>query len=131
MTIQRGRTPGPGGATYSDAVVIDLPGARWIYAAGQTARPHEVNGIADDVAGQTEACFEQLEAILGQWGATLADLVQITVYLIDLEQYPSYAAVRSRLLANAPPSSAAVGVASLIGGALVEIAGVAVTEPPS
>ena len=128
MTVGRGRTPGPGGATYSDAVVVDLPGARWIYVAGQTAR--QSNGIPADVAGQSEACFAQLEAILGEWGAVLADLVQITVYLTDLEQYPSYAAVRSRLLADAPPSSAAVGVASLLGGALVEISGVAVTEPP-
>jgi 2-iminobutanoate/2-iminopropanoate deaminase len=111
-------------------VVVDLPAARWIYVAGQTARPGEGNGIADDVAGQTETCFEQLESILGQWGAALADLVQITVYLTDLEQYQSYAAVRSRLLADAPPSSAAVGVESLLGGALVEIAGVAITEPP-
>ncbi len=93
-------------------------------------QPGRANGIPDDVAGQSEACFAQLESVLGEWGAVLADLVQITVYLTDLEQYPSYAAVRSRLLADAPPSSAAVGVASLLGGALVEISGVAVTEPP-
>jgi enamine deaminase RidA (YjgF/YER057c/UK114 family) len=130
VTVRRDRTPGPGGATYSDAVVVDLPGARWIYVAGQTPRPDEADEIPPDVGGQAEICFRQMESILGQWGAALADLVQITVYLTDLEQYPSYASVRSRVLAQAPPSSAAVGVASLLGGALVEIAGVAVTERP-
>jgi 2-iminobutanoate/2-iminopropanoate deaminase len=126
--VERARTPGPAGATYSDAVVVDLPGARWIYIAGQTARPTETDEVAADLGGQTETWLRQMGSILAQWGATLADLVQITVYLTDLDDYQSFASVRAHLLGQVPPASAAVGVASLLGGALVEIAGVAVVE---
>ena len=58
----------------------------------------------------------------------LADVVQITVFLTDLTRYEEFAAVRGRRFEAAPPSSAAVGVAALLGDALVEIVAVAVTE---
>jgi len=126
--VGRDRTPAPAGATYSDAVAVDLSGARWIYVAGQTARATGEEGIPLDVGGQTELCLRQIESLLARWDATLADLVQVTVYLTDLDDYASYASVRTRILSEAPPASAAVGVASLLGDALVEIAAVAVTD---
>ncbi len=39
VSLARHRTPAPGGASYSDAVVVEAGGARWIYVAGQTPRP--------------------------------------------------------------------------------------------
>jgi enamine deaminase RidA (YjgF/YER057c/UK114 family) len=49
----------------------------------------------------------------------------VTVYLVDLGSYAVFAAVRARRCGAEPPASAAVGVASLLGGALVEVAAVA------
>jgi len=125
--VERDRTPAPAGASYSDAVVIDTPGARWVYVAGQTPRAAGPDGVPKDLGGQAERCFEQIESILSRWGATLADLVQITVYLVNLDDYASFAEVRARLVGEMPPASAAVGVASLLDDSLVEIAAVAVT----
>jgi 2-iminobutanoate/2-iminopropanoate deaminase len=117
------RHPAPGGATYSQAVLVEAGGARWIYLAGQT--PGEP--VPPGLESQTEACFRQLEEVLGECGASLADVVQITVYLTDLSEYQRFAAVRGRIFGDEAPASAAVGVASLLGGVLVEIAAVAVT----
>jgi 2-iminobutanoate/2-iminopropanoate deaminase len=116
------RVPAPAGATYSDAVVVETGGARWIYTAGQTPREPVPAGLE----AQTEACFRQLGEVLSECRAGLADVVQITVYLTDLADYQVFAAVRGRVFGGAPPASAAVGVASLLGGVLVEIAAVAV-----
>jgi 2-iminobutanoate/2-iminopropanoate deaminase len=129
VSLARRRTPAPGGASYSDAVVVEAGGARWIYVAGQTPRPGAAGGdVPADLAGQSERCFAQIERILDGHGAALTDVVQLTTYLVDLADYGEFAAVRARRFGAGPPSSAAVGVASLLDGALVEIVALAVTE---
>jgi enamine deaminase RidA (YjgF/YER057c/UK114 family) len=129
MSLARHRTPAPGGASYADAVVVEAAGARWIYVAGQTPRPDEAGAVPADLGGQTERCFDQIARILRDHGATLADVVQVTSYLIDLERYAEFAGVRKRRLGDHLPASAAVGVASLLDGALVELVAVAVAAP--
>ncbi len=124
----RERLPAPGGATYSDAVNVDVGGRRVIYLAGQTPRERDGSPVPVDLAGQTERCFEQIEALLARYDATLHDVVQITTYLTDLSRYSEFAAVRGRVFGDLPPASAAVGVAELLGGALVEIVAVAVVD---
>ncbi len=128
MSLARHRTLAPGAASYSDAVVVEAGDARWIYVAGQTPRPDAATGeVPADLAGQSERCFAQIERILAAHGASLADVVQLTTYLVDLAEYGEFAAVRARRFGAEAPSSAAVGVASLLDGALVEIVAVAVT----
>jgi 2-iminobutanoate/2-iminopropanoate deaminase len=129
VSLARHRTPAPGRASYSDAVVVDLGGARWIYVAGQTPRPDVADGtVPRDLTGQAERCFDQIERILTEHGATLADVVALTTYLVSLDRYQEFAAVRARRFGDETPSSAAVGVAALLDGALVEVLAVAVTE---
>ena len=127
MSLELHRTPAAGGGSYSDAVVFDIADVRWIHVAGQTPRVAPPNPVPTDVGGQARLCFRQIESILAKWEATLADVVQITVYLTSLEDYASFASVRARLFEGQPPASAAVGVSSLLDDALVEIAAVAVT----
>ena len=127
----RQRIAAQSGATYSESVVVETSGARWIFVAGQTARERDGEPIPPHLEGQTERCFEQISELLQLCDAGLADIVQLTTYLTDLSEYGAFAAVRGRLLGDEPPASAAVGVASLIGGALVEIAAIAVADRPT
>ncbi|MBV8734016.1 MAG: RidA family protein [Solirubrobacterales bacterium] len=127
MSLQLHRTPAAGGGSYSDAVVVDIAGVRWIHVAGQTPQAAPPHPVPTDVSGQARLCFRQIESILAQWDASLTDVVQITVYLTSLEDYGSFASVRAGVFGSRPPASAAVGVASLLDDALVEIAAVAVT----
>jgi len=122
----RDRLPAPGGATYSDAVAVDIGRTRVVYLSGQTPSERDGSPVPADLAGQTERCFEQIEGLLARHGATLQDVVQITTYLADLTHYSEFARVRGRVFGDSPPASAAVGVAELLGGALVEIVAVAV-----
>jgi enamine deaminase RidA (YjgF/YER057c/UK114 family) len=128
MTLELHRSPAAGGGSYSDAVVVDNDGLRWIHVAGQTPRAARPEDVPSDLGGQAELCFGQIEAILALWAAGLKDVVQITVYLTSLKDYASFASVRARLFGDQPPASAAVGVSSLLDDALIEIAAVAVTR---
>ena len=56
--------------------------------------------IAPDVAGQTAQTFENLASALGLAGATLDQIVKMTVYLARKEDMDTYRAVRARYLKN-------------------------------
>jgi 2-iminobutanoate/2-iminopropanoate deaminase len=106
-------------------VAVEVTGVCWLHVAGQTPRPDAAGGVPADLGGQSERCFDQIERLLGEHGAVLSDVVQLTVYLTDLDRYAEFAAVRKRRFGDEPPASAAVGVASLLDGALVEVAATA------
>jgi enamine deaminase RidA (YjgF/YER057c/UK114 family) len=127
MSLELHRSPAASGGSYSDAVVIDSAGVRWIHVAGQTPRTASPDQVPRDVGGQAELCFRQIESLLAEWDARLVDVVQITVYLTSLGDYQSFASVRAKVFGDQPPTSAAVGVASLLDDALIEIAATAVT----
>ena len=120
------RVPHPKGASFSSAVIVEAGDARWIYVSGQTLRDEPGRPVPDDVGEQTDLCFRKIEAILGECGATMADVTQITVYLTDLSDYASVAEARARAFGKELPSSAAVGVSTLLGDSVVEISAVAV-----
>ncbi len=115
MTLER--TPGPAGASYSAGVAASGEG-KWIHVSGQIASH-------GDLAQQTAACFDQIDSVLQRHGGSLKDVVRITAYLTTLDEYSEYARVRGEKFGDALPASAAVQVAGLLQGALVEIDAVA------
>jgi 2-iminobutanoate/2-iminopropanoate deaminase len=105
------------GATYSAAVAAGGPG-RWVHVSGQIAPQ-------GTLAEQTSGCFDQIEAALGRLGGSLENVVRITAYLTSLDEYEEYSRVRGERFGAALPASAAVQVAGLLRGALVEVDAVA------
>ena len=43
--------------------------------------------VQKDIRAQTRAVIENIEVILAAAGATLADLIDVTVFLVDMEDY--------------------------------------------
>jgi len=111
------RIPGPDGSSFSAAVTAQGPG-RFIHVSGQLAP-----GL--DLAEQATGCFDRIQAILAEAGASLRDVVSIRAYLTSLDSYADYARVRRERFGDALPASAAVQVAGLLEGALVEVEAVA------
>jgi enamine deaminase RidA (YjgF/YER057c/UK114 family) len=105
--------------SFADAVAVSGPG-RWVHVAGQVGMDAEGN-VEGDLATQTHITFDHIERILGEAGASLADIVKITVYLTSLEEYGTFSAVRAERFGEVLPASAAVQVAGLLLGAAVEI----------
>ena len=69
--------------------------------------------------------MDNLAAVLRAAGGSLADLVQTTIYLVDLGDFGVVNEVYGSYFGEAPPSRATVQVAALPKGAALEIAGVA------
>ncbi len=84
---------------------------------------HEGGG--DDAAAQTRRCLENVAAVMQAAGGTLADVVQTTVYLQRMTDFPEMNRVYAGFFSPPEPARATVAVAALPKGALVEIAAVA------
>ena len=111
------RIPVTSGASYSKAVVVSGPG-RTVYVSGHLAR-------GNSMAEQTNGCIDQIEAALRAVGGSLQHVVRITAWLTRLDEYAEYSRVRGERFGEDLPASAAVQVAGLLQGALIEIDAVA------
>lgn len=98
-----------------------------VFISGQVASDSDGQLIGgSDAAGQTEAVFERLRAVLHECGADLDDLVSVTIFLTDMRDLAAVSAVRNRFLGDPPPASTLVEVSGLAEpGRLVEINGIA------
>jgi 2-iminobutanoate/2-iminopropanoate deaminase len=108
---------------YADAVVagdtLYVSGIVPVDAAGAV-----VGG--DDVVAQARQVFAIMERVLAAAGAKPADVVKITVYLLDVDDRPLINPVRQEFFASTRPASTLVEVSRLaIPGARLEIEAVA------
>ncbi|MEV0950845.1 RidA family protein [Promicromonospora sp. NPDC050249] len=104
--------------------------ARTLYCSGQTAMSADGRPEHDgDMAAQLELSLANLEAVLGEAGMSLTNLVRLNVYTTDVDLlFQHYGVLASRLgAAQVSPSTTMLGVTRLaIPGQLVELEGTAV-----
>lgn len=91
-------------AGYSRAVVD----GDWIFVAGTTGFNYEADTIAEDAGEQTEQCFRNIAAALGEAGATLDDVVRVRYYLSPDVAFEHVAPIWGRHFAGARPAATAV-----------------------
>lgn len=114
---------------YSPGMSVTLaPGTRLVFISGQVASDAAGEVVApDDAAAQAEFVFQRMAAVLAEAGGSLADLVNVTIYLTDIREFPQVSEVRNRRLGDARPASTLVEVSRLaVPGHRVEISGMAV-----
>jgi reactive intermediate/imine deaminase len=81
----------------------------------------------DDVVAQARQVFSNLGSVLAAGGATLADVVKVTVFLTDVDDRARINVVRQEAFGEARPASTLVEIAALaIPGARIEVEAVAV-----
>ncbi len=112
---------------YSQTVTVSGE-ARTIYVAGQVARDEEGNPVGiGDIEAQTAHVFRNIGLCLADAGATLRDLVKITIYTTDIRLMPRIDATRRQFLEGDLPVSTLVEVSKLAHPThLIEIDGIAV-----
>jgi reactive intermediate/imine deaminase len=103
--------------TYSQAVRCGAT----VYLAGQIGLDPATMQLVTGIEAQVVRVFENLKAVAAAAGGTLGDAVKLTVYLTDLEHFALVNRVMAGYFTEPYPARAAVGVASLPRGALVEI----------
>lgn len=119
-SIRTDRAPRPAGG-YSQGIVAG--GQVWV--AGQVGIDPETGEVAGpDVGLQTGQALANIASILAEAGATLADLVSVTVFLDTMDDFGEYDAVYRALVPDPKPARATVGAS--IGPFKVEIAATAI-----
>ena len=125
----------PAGLVVSPAfshVAIVPPGAMTIYVGGQNGVDPTGSVVSVDIAEQASRAIDNASIALEAAGATLADVVQWTVFIAaDGDLGAAYRAIAPRLGGTgAPPLVTAARVAGLgVPGALIEISAIAAVIP--
>jgi reactive intermediate/imine deaminase len=82
--------------------------------------------VSDDVAAQARQVFVNMKLVLDAAGASFADILKVTVYLLDVNDRSRINPVRQEFFGAARPASTLIGVSELaIPGMKVEIEAVA------
>ncbi len=109
---------------FSGAVAVTAHGVKTVYVAGQIAG-------GDSLAAQTAAVWERVAQRLDAAGASLADLVKATTYIVDFDpetDLPAYRTGREQALAlDDMPASTLLGIQALAAEQFrIEVDGIAV-----
>jgi len=102
--------------TYSQAVRV----GDTVYLSGQIGLDPERMQLVEGIDAQIVRVFDNLKAVAEASGGSLADVVKLNVFLTDLAHFATVNEVMGRYFSEPFPARAAVGVAALPRGALVE-----------
>jgi reactive intermediate/imine deaminase len=99
-----------------------------VYLSGQVALdPATGELVGGDFEHEARRAFENLKAVAQAADATLDDAVRVTIYLVDMAQFPVVNAVMAQYFREPYPARVTIGVAALPKGARVEVDCVLVT----
>ncbi|MBI1990412.1 MAG: RidA family protein [Betaproteobacteria bacterium] len=103
--------------TYSQAIRC----GETVYLSGQIGLDPATMQLVEGVDAQIHRVFQNLRAVAVAAGGSLDHAVKLTVYLTDLSHFARVNEIMATYFGQPHPARAAVGVASLPRGALIEI----------
>ena len=114
---------------YTDAVRF----GNLLFVSGIIAVDEHLNVVGgDDVVAQARCIFESMKKILAAAGATFADVLKVTVYLLDVNDRAKINPVRQEYFGATRPASTLIGVRELaIPGVKIEIEAVVGLRQPA
>lgn len=99
---------------WSPAIVVTQPG-KLVFLSGFTARDKSGAVVhKGDIGGQTRVVCENLKATVEAAGGTMKDIVSVTVFVRDINQFDAIHAVRREYFPSEPPASTMVEVTALV-----------------
>ena len=116
QTIQTDNAPAAVG-TYSQAIKV----GNTVYISGQLGLDPETMAGNEGFEAQAKQVFENIKAICEAAGGTINDVVKFNVSLTDLNDFAALNEVFVANLSEPYPARAAVQVAALPKGGVVEI----------
>ncbi len=114
----------PAVGPYSQAVVIEP--LKLVYTAGQIALdPATGQLIGGGIQAETRQVLQNLKAALEAAGSCLDNVVKMTVFLTDMNDFQAMNAIYQEFFKQNPPARSAVAVKALPRGAQVEMEAIA------
>ncbi len=103
--------------TYSQAIRC----GETVYLSGQIGLDPATMQLVEGIDAQIHRVFQNLQAVAAEAGCSLDHAVKVMVYLADLSHFARVNEIMSTYFKQPYPARAAVGVASLPRGSLIEI----------
>jgi len=92
-----------------------------IYIAGQGAHSHDSSEFPMDIETHTKKVMENVKALVTTGGGTMDSILQLTVFLANIDHYDGMNSVFKTYFPKGGPARTTVAVAALPGKSLVEI----------
>lgn len=99
-----------------------------IYVAGMVGFDEQQKVVEGGFEAQTVKAFENMKLSLEAAGASLKDVVKITVYLANMDDIGKFREIRAQYFNPPMPASTGIEVSKLLSGALIEIEAIAVVD---
>lgn len=106
--------------TYSQAIRV----GETVYLSGQIGLNPASMQMVEGIEAEIHQVFANLRAVAEAAGGSLDNIVKLNVYLTDLKHFARVNEIMAGYFQQPYPARAAVGVASLPRGALVEADGI-------
>jgi 2-iminobutanoate/2-iminopropanoate deaminase len=92
-----------------------------IYIAGIGAHSHNKAEFPKDITNHTKSVMESVKSVIETGGGTMDSVLQLTVFLANIDDYNGMNEVFKTYFPNGGPARTTVAVAALPGDSLVEI----------
>lgn len=109
---------------YSQAIQVDTSatGGKTVYFSGQIPLdPKTMQLVGDDFASQAKQVLTNLQSVSKAAGGNLNAIVKVTVYLIDLANFPVFNELMSQFFQEPYPARTTIQVSALPKEAQVEV----------
>ena len=112
------------GLPFSDGVIA----GKTLYVAGQDGIDDKGKLAAGGITAETKATLENIQKVLKAAGFEMSDIVSVTVYLADIQEFGDMNKVYKEIIPNPKPARATIQAAGLVNNARVEISVIAIKQ---
>lgn len=100
-----------------------------VFTAGQIPMTPDGELLDDEpIAVQAEQCLENLDGVLGSEDLEMSDILKVTVFLDDIQDFDEMNDTYASYFDDEPPARSAVEVANLPKGVGIEVEAIASSE---
>jgi 2-iminobutanoate/2-iminopropanoate deaminase len=112
------------GLPFSDGIVAGST----LYVAGQEGTDDSGKLASGGIGPETTAALDNIQKTLKAAGFDLKDVVNVTVYLADIHEFPEMNKVYKSVMPDPKPARATIQAAALVNNARIEISAIAVKQ---
>ena len=112
------------GLPFSDGVIA----GKTLYVAGQEGSDEEGKLAAGGIAAETKAALENIQKVLKTAGFEMSDIVSVTVYLADIQEFGDMNKVYKEIMPDPKPARATIQAAALVNNARIEVSVIAAKQ---